>query len=80
VKIISTYLQGWYWAKVGGEWKKEACSICIMTLKKMQKIVGFQNVPDLDVSNSIPKGVMLTDRVKSQRVYMIGQIESDVTE
>ena len=41
---------------------------------------GVQNVPDLGLSNNIPKGLILTDRVKGQRVCIIGPIESDVTE
>ena len=43
---------------MSGELKKEAC-LCIMTLKNTQKIVVFQNVPDLDLSNCVPKALIV---------------------
>jgi hypothetical protein len=55
-------------------------SVCIVTLEKMQKIVVLQNVPGLDLSNFIRKAVILIDRFKAQRVYIIRPIKSDVTE
>jgi hypothetical protein len=54
--------------------------ICIVTLKNLQKIAVFQNVPDLDLSDGIAKVLILTDRSKAQRMHVIRPIKCDVTE
>lgn len=52
---------------MGDELKKEAyLYVCILTLTKTQKLVAFQNVPDLGLGISIAKALILTDRFTAQ--------------
>ena len=67
---------------MSGELKKEACvCVCVYRdLEKVQKIVAFQTVPDLGLSNT---SSLATDwqAYSSRNVYStMRPIESDVTE